>query len=251
MGAPDHGRSSFLPAVLRIDEVPSVDRGNGARTAPFVTHALGATSFLNGVTSFEPGAAIGHHTHNCVESVMVIEGDAVVDIDGAEAHLVRFDTTFVPANVPHHFTNASGTEPMRIFWTYASHDATRTLVATGASARIDAEQRTARSSDDGGSGTVTEIIDLDVRPGAEADFEAAVATAAPLFQRARGCRTFDLVRTVGTADCYHLVIEWSSLEDHTVAFRESDEYQQWRSLVSPHLKSPPRAEHVRHVAKFF
>lgn len=250
MSAPENARSSFPPAVLRIGDVPQVDRGNGARTAPFVTHALGATSFLNGVTSFDPGAAIGHHIHNCVESVMVLEGAAVVDIDGAETHLARFDATFVPANVPHHFRNPSGTEPMRIFWTYASPDATRTLVATGASARIDAEQRTTRTTGGGGRGTVVAIIDLDVRPGAEADFEAAVAAAAPLFQRARGCRTLDLVRTAGAAR-YHLVIEWSSLEDHTVAFRESDEFRQWRALVSPHLDSPPRAEHVRHVAKFF
>lgn len=43
------------------------------------------------------------------------------------------------ANVPHRFINASDTEPMRIFWVYASIDATRTMIATGEEHSIDAE----------------------------------------------------------------------------------------------------------------
>ena len=50
-----------------------------------------------------------------------------------------FDTTYVDANVPHRFRNASDTSPMRILWTYASIDATRTIVETGVSTRVDAE----------------------------------------------------------------------------------------------------------------
>jgi putative monooxygenase len=130
---------SFPPAILRPDELPSVDRGSGARTIPLVTAALGATSFLNGITTFEPGAAIGHHTHNCVESVVIIEGDAIVDIDGVETPLSLHDTTFVPANIPHRFKNASSEKRMRILWVYASTDATRTLIATGETGRIDGE----------------------------------------------------------------------------------------------------------------
>ena len=49
------------------------------------------------------------------------------------------DTTWIPANVPHRFINASETEPMRIFWVYASIDATRTMIATGEEQTIDAE----------------------------------------------------------------------------------------------------------------
>jgi quercetin dioxygenase-like cupin family protein len=129
----------FPPAILRPDELPSVDRGSGARTVPLVTSALGATSFLNGITTFEPGAAIGHHTHNCVESVVIIEGEAIVDIDGVETPLNLHDTTFVPANIVHRFKNASDTKRMRILWTYASVDATRTIIASGETGRIDGE----------------------------------------------------------------------------------------------------------------
>ncbi len=118
-------------AVLRPAEQPMADRGGGARTIPLVTPANGSTQLLNGITIFDPGAAIGQHFHNCEESVMVLEGEAVAVLDGVEHRLGPGDTTWIQANVPHFFRNASDTKPMRIFWTYASIEATRTLVATG------------------------------------------------------------------------------------------------------------------------
>ncbi|KSU65981.1 cupin domain-containing protein [Arthrobacter sp. NIO-1057] len=138
-----HTESSSLPAViLRPSQLPKKDRGNGASTVPLVTAEVGSTTFLNGITTFAPGAAIGHHSHNCVESVMVIEGTAYVDIDGTEHYLETYETTFVPANIVHRFRNASDTEEMKIFWTYASIEATRTMAGTTARHRIDEERVT-------------------------------------------------------------------------------------------------------------
>ena len=86
------------------------------------------------------GAEIAEHKHNCEESVMVLEGEAIAVIDGVEHRLGPFDTTWIPADLPHFFRNASASEQMRIFWTYASIDATRTIVATGDTRTIDAER---------------------------------------------------------------------------------------------------------------
>jgi putative monooxygenase len=126
-------------AVLRPSEITAAERGGGARTIPLVTKRIGSTSILNGITSFEPGAAIPLHSHNCEESVMILEGRAIAEIEGVEHELGPLDTTWLPADVPHRFRNASDTEPMRIFWTYASVDATRTLIATGETRGIAAE----------------------------------------------------------------------------------------------------------------
>jgi quercetin dioxygenase-like cupin family protein len=115
------------------------DRGGGARTIPLVTPGIGSTQLLNGITIFDPGAAIGEHLHNCEESVMVLEGDAVAVLDGVEHRLGAGDTTWIPAGLPHFFRNASAEAPMRIFWTYASVAATRTLVATGETRPVAAE----------------------------------------------------------------------------------------------------------------
>ena len=107
-----------------------------------VTRRHGATAFINGITIFDPGAAVSLHCHNCDESVMILEGHAIVEIDGREFEVGPQETTFLPANIPHRFRNASSTQGMRIFWTYASIDANRTIVATGDTRRIDAEHGT-------------------------------------------------------------------------------------------------------------
>lgn len=72
---------------------------------------------------------------------MILDGEAIAEIDGMRYPLGPNDTTWIPANVPHRFINASATEPMRIFWVYASIDATRTMIATGEERAIDAEHR--------------------------------------------------------------------------------------------------------------
>lgn len=135
--------TNMTPAILRPDELPVNDRGNGARTIPLVTRGCGSTSMINGITAFDPGAKIGIHFHNCEESVMILEGEAIAEIDGNRYPLKAGDTTWIPANVPHRFLNESD-RPMRIFWTYATVDATRTMVATGIEQSIDDEHEKAK-----------------------------------------------------------------------------------------------------------
>lgn len=126
-------------AVLRPDQIASHDRGGGARTTPLVMPSVGATTFINGMTEFGPGAAIPFHSHNCEESVVLLSGHAYLDIDGEVQELKPLDTTFIPPNVPHRFRNMSQTEPMKILWIYASVNATRTLMETGETRPVSAE----------------------------------------------------------------------------------------------------------------
>lgn len=117
--------------VLKPSEIKSHNRGGGASTTPLVTSSVGSTSFINGITAFAPGAAIPFHSHNCEESVLLLEGEAILDIYDESIPLQPLDTTWVPANVSHRFRNVSNTRLMMIFWTYARADATRTLTETG------------------------------------------------------------------------------------------------------------------------
>lgn len=125
--------------VLRPDQIKSHDRGGGARTTPLVLPSVGATTFINGITEFSPGTAIPFHSHNCEESVVLLEGHAYLDIGGEVHELKPLDTTFIPPNVPHRFRNMSSTEGMKILWIYASVNATRTLTETGETRPITAE----------------------------------------------------------------------------------------------------------------
>ena len=125
--------------VLRPSEIKSHDRGGGAKTTPLVSPAIGAQGFINGITEFAPGAAIPFHSHNCEESVVLLEGEAMLDIDGREIPVKPFETTWIPPNVSHRFRNLSATQPLKILWIYARTDATRTLTATGETRAVSAE----------------------------------------------------------------------------------------------------------------
>lgn len=125
--------------LLRSEELERYERGGGARTTPLVSPPIGARSFITGITEFDPGVAIPFHSHNCEESVVLLEGTAVMDIDGQEHPLKPLDTTFIPANVVHRFRNVSNDSKMKILWIYASPDATRTLQATGETRPVSAE----------------------------------------------------------------------------------------------------------------
>lgn len=127
------------PAILRPNELPVTERGGGARTVRLVTAEIGSQKLLNGITRFGPGAAIPLHSHNCEESVIILEGDAVFEIDGVTYSLSQHDTTWIPPDVPHRFRNASDSAPLAIFWTYADVEATRTLSASGETRSIASE----------------------------------------------------------------------------------------------------------------
>jgi heme-degrading monooxygenase HmoA len=91
---------------------------------------------------------------------------------------------------------------------------------------------------------VMEIAQLEVKAGAEAAFEAGVAEAVPLFRRAKGCLGMGLQRSVEHPTRYRLFVQWETLENHMVDFRNSDDFQEWRRLVGPHFAQPPAVEHT-------
>ena len=98
---------------------------------------------------------------------------------------------------------------------------------------------------------ITEIAQIDVKPGMEKDFEAGVKSAVPLFKRAKGCKSASLQRSHENPQCYRLFLQWETLENHTVDFRGSADFQEWRKLVGHCFASPPNVEHVTEVVRGF
>ena len=98
---------------------------------------------------------------------------------------------------------------------------------------------------------ILEIAQIDVKPGMEAAFEAGVAEAAPLFRRARGCVGMELQRSIEQPNRYRLFVRWETLENHTVDFRGSPDFQAWRGLVGHCFQSPPQVDHTRQALHGF
>ncbi len=98
---------------------------------------------------------------------------------------------------------------------------------------------------------VLEIAQIAVKPGLEAEFEAGVKKAAPIFQRAKGCRGLELQRSIEKPNRYRLFVRWETLENHTVDFRGSPDFQQWRALVGHCFDGAPEVEHTNQVVHGF
>ena len=98
---------------------------------------------------------------------------------------------------------------------------------------------------------ILEIAQIDVKPGMESEFEAGVKKAVPVFKRAKGCKGLALSRSHEQPQRYRLNVLWETLENHTVDFRGSADFQEWRACVGHCFAAPPTVEHVTEVVKGF
>ena len=96
---------------------------------------------------------------------------------------------------------------------------------------------------------VLEIAQIDVKPGMENDFEAGVQKAVPLFRRAKGCKSVELQRSVEKPERYRLFVQWETLENHTVDFRGSADFAEWRMdrVYGDHSESRKESNAERHL----
>ncbi|RUV30959.1 antibiotic biosynthesis monooxygenase family protein [Mesorhizobium sp. M5C.F.Ca.IN.020.32.2.1] len=92
-----------------------------------------------------------------------------------------------------------------------------------------------------------EVVEIAVKQGSEAAFEQAVAEAAPLFLKAKGCHGLSLHRIVEDPTSYRLVVKWETVEDHMVHFRNSADFQEWRRLAGDYFREAPLVTHSRPV----
>ncbi len=84
---------------------------------------------------------------------------------------------------------------------------------------------------------------ISVRPGSEEAFEAALLEARRIISASPGFRSLELHRGVESPDRFLLLVEWETLEDHVVGFRESEAFAAWRALIGPYFASPPVVDH--------
>ncbi|MCY1558623.1 hypothetical protein D9M68_955750 [compost metagenome] len=70
-----------------------------------------------------------------------------------------------------------------------------------------------------------------------------------MIAQAKGFKGFKVNRSIESAGRYILMIYWDTLEDHTVGFRQSPAFAEWRSIVGPFFLQPPVVEHLELVGK--
>jgi heme-degrading monooxygenase HmoA len=84
---------------------------------------------------------------------------------------------------------------------------------------------------------------LDVISGLEVEFEEAFSRARDVISKSPGFISLKIVRGIERPRSYLLLVEWESLEDHTIGFRQSARYAEWRELLHHFYDPFPVVEH--------
>lgn len=92
---------------------------------------------------------------------------------------------------------------------------------------------------------ILEVAILNVISGKEAEFELAFNTAEKIISRMKGYISHQLQQSIEVPNRYILLVNWKTLEDHTVGFKKSTEYQEWRKLLHHFYEPFPIVEHYK------
>jgi heme-degrading monooxygenase HmoA len=90
---------------------------------------------------------------------------------------------------------------------------------------------------------ITEHAILEVKPGQQQAFEAAMREAAPLIAASDGFLGLGVLPCIETPGRYLLLVKWTSVEAHEKGFRGSDRYQQWKALLHGFYEPFPVVQH--------
>jgi heme-degrading monooxygenase HmoA len=97
---------------------------------------------------------------------------------------------------------------------------------------------------------ILELADIRIHPGQQAAFDEAIQRGIKdVISRAKGFQGFKVNKGIESPERYILQIFWDTLENHTVDFRQSPAFADWRAIVGPFFAGAPTVEHFDLVAK--
>lgn len=88
---------------------------------------------------------------------------------------------------------------------------------------------------------------LEVTEGQEDAFLEALQSVKHLIARTDGFIGLEVSRCVEQPSNFLLLVEWESLEAHTVNFRGGPDYDRWREALHHFYVTMPRVEHFEVV----
>jgi heme-degrading monooxygenase HmoA len=97
---------------------------------------------------------------------------------------------------------------------------------------------------------ILELADIQILPGKQTEFDSAIVNGVQnVISKSKGFRGYKIHKGIESPDRYVLMIFWDTLENHTVDFRESELFTQWRGIVGPFFSAPPKVEHFDLLSK--
>jgi heme-degrading monooxygenase HmoA len=92
---------------------------------------------------------------------------------------------------------------------------------------------------------ILEVAILKIKPNLNQEFETAFQEASTIIAAIPGYIDHDLQKCLEVDNQYLLLVNWQTLEDHTIGFRQSTEYQTWKNLLHHFYEPFPIVEHYQ------
>ena len=97
---------------------------------------------------------------------------------------------------------------------------------------------------------ILELADIRIQPGQQAAFDEAIQRGIKeVISKAKGFQGYKVNKGIESPERYVLQIFWETLENHTVDFRQSPTFADWRAIVGPFFAGAPTVEHFNLLAK--
>jgi len=94
---------------------------------------------------------------------------------------------------------------------------------------------------------ILEVAILNVKRGQEKQFEIDFATAGQFISSIKGYVRHSLRICLEQSNKYILLVDWENLEDHTIGFKQSTEYLEWKTLLHNYYDPFPTVEHYETI----
>ena len=97
---------------------------------------------------------------------------------------------------------------------------------------------------------ILELVDIRIHAGQQTAFDEAIARGVTtVIAQAKGFRGYKINQGIENPERYILEIFWETLENHTVDFRQSPAFTEWRAIVGPYFAVPPTVEHFKLLSR--
>jgi heme-degrading monooxygenase HmoA len=82
-----------------------------------------------------------------------------------------------------------------------------------------------------------------IHAGQADEFLAAFAQGRKFIEQSKGCHRLELRRGIEEPDTFILVVWWQTLENHTIDFKQSRNFTDWRAVVGHFFARAPVVHH--------
>jgi quercetin dioxygenase-like cupin family protein len=130
-GFEDRGEGIPLPGdpehLKRFADAQVYELSTGAWFRDLFAKRFGSVGICGGYGRFTKGSSLPCHTHAYDESITILTGNAMCQVQGSRYEMTGVQTAFVPQGKPHRFLNSGDTE-MEMLWVYAGDEPDRNIV---------------------------------------------------------------------------------------------------------------------------